>query len=152
MKKTALIFGASLLFGSLVATAQNQDNNNPKAPATPALPGARTSGPPGFGATARPALRDRSEMLARMLGLTDEQKAKVKEVMDMETKQFQEIREKTQAKMKAILTPEQWEKYSRTSSTNVQQRMGTAVRPIATPGVPPAPGQPATPSAPATPK
>jgi hypothetical protein len=66
--------------------------------------------PPGMGN--RPMM-DRTEMLARMLNLSDEQKAKVKPIVDEETKQMDEIRQKTQEKLKPILTEEQYTRFTR---------------------------------------
>jgi Spy/CpxP family protein refolding chaperone len=119
--------------------AQAAAEKKPEAkPATPAV---------------RPPLRDRSEILAKQLNLSDEQKPKVKAIMDEETKKFaeltstgknltlqerrakaKEIREATNAKMKEVLTPEQYEKYMKPGLRV------PAVRPGATPpagGAPP---------------
>lgn len=102
-------------------TAQ-QDNK----PATP------QQSQPAQSAPAAPTIqRDRTEILARYLNLSDEQKEKVKPIIDEETKKIQElrqqkdlsqqertakireIREQTYQKMKPILTEEQWKKYYR---------------------------------------
>jgi Spy/CpxP family protein refolding chaperone len=108
---------------------------------------------------ARPALRDRSEILAKQLNLSDEQKPKVKAIVDEERKKFldltataknlslperqakaKEIRETTNVKMKEVLTPEQYEKYIKPGLRV------PAVRPGATPpagGAPPPAAPPA---------
>ena len=115
MKRTTFIT-LGLLLGSLLV---------PTLPAQtpPALP---TNVPGG-----RPLVRDRVEALASSLKLTDEQKEKVRPVLDAETKQIGEllkqadvssadkrakrmvIRQETNAKLKGILTPEQYERYTK---------------------------------------
>lgn len=92
-------------------------------------------------------MRDRTEMLAMRLKLTDEQKAKIKPIFDEETKQMQEIREKTQAKLKSILTPEQWEQYAHPGSGAFSQRLQNIV--TRTNPIPVTPAMPAKAPAPA---
>lgn len=147
MKKMILSVCATAILGSLVSVGQAQ-----QAPATPAAPKIGQPAAPGMGMgqpggpTTRPVMRDRTDMLARMLNLSDEQKEKVRPILEDEAKQMAAIREQTQQKLKTILTPEQWEKYYRPSP---------AMRPpMGMPGAPAAPGAPVAPppAAPAPPK
>ncbi len=87
-------------------------------------------------------------MIGRMLGLSDEQKDKVRPIFDEETKQMQKVREQTNVKLKEVLTPEQWEKYSRTYVTPTNRfntRMQGMVGTNAAPGAPGAPRMTPTP-------
>jgi Spy/CpxP family protein refolding chaperone len=109
--------------------------------------------------TNAPAVRapmDRTEYWGRLLELTPEQKNKLRPILDEEAKQYAElrtqreltpqdrtakakdIREAIGAKVKPILTPEQWEKYSK----RFQPRAMPTARTNAVPGAKPAP-QPA---------
>ena len=117
MKLTKTFALAAALAGSLF-TMQAQDSTN-----TPPA-----GGPPGGGMRGRPNM----DMMAKDLGLSDDQKAKMKVVMEDTQTQMKalrddtslskeekmakgkELRESTQAKMKEILTPEQlakWQKH-----------------------------------------
>ena len=78
-----------------------------------------------------PSVEQRMDRLTEQLKLTDEQKPKVKAVLEEETKKMQELRgdssvsredriakmqsiqKETGAKLKGILTPEQYEKYEK---------------------------------------
>jgi protein CpxP len=126
MKLTKTLALAALVAGSLFAgnaTLQAQDNTNtPPAGAPPGGPGMR----------GRPNL----EQIAKDLGLTDDQKAKLKTIMeDQQTKmkalradtsiaqtdkraKAKEIRDATQAQIKAILTPEQLTKWQQHMQRN----------------------------------
>ncbi len=153
MNKVTLTVCASLVLGGLITAVQAQDNKPkpnttgvaPAAPTTPANPTVvtRPGVPPGAVPAGRPMMADRTEMYARMLNLTEDQKTKVRPILDEEAKKMQEIREQTQEKMKAILTPEQWQKYYRPSPrADFSSRMQTIVSrtngPAPTPVVPPA--------------
>lgn len=61
-----------------------QQDNKPAAPAAPPAPAAPTI---------QTIQRDRTEIIARALNLTDEQKEKVKPIIDAETKKIQELRQ-----------------------------------------------------------
>jgi Spy/CpxP family protein refolding chaperone len=149
MNRKTIVLLAGVVLGSLVGSpAQAQTPNTPPAPA--AVPGAPA---------ARPAMRDRTDVLAQRLGLTDEQKQKVKPIFDAETQALQDLRkdktvkpedlrakymalrEASNVKLKAVLTPEQYEKYTRpfAGRTNAPVRIAPAA---------PAPAAPA-PTAPA---
>ena len=145
----ALIAGGLLAGGAL----QAQDSPNGKPPAvseTPVAPAA-----PG---TAAPVTRARPvmtlEKISKELGLTDEQTKKLKEAREERAKQLtdlradtsipqtdkrtklKEINEATNAKIKAFLTPDQYEKYTKLTP-------GPRNRPaMAAPGAP-APAKPA---------
>jgi Spy/CpxP family protein refolding chaperone len=106
------VFYTSLVCGAFISMAQAQQTQ-PTAPGGPPMQLRMTNmAPPGM--TNRPPfMRDRTEILARMLNLTEEQKAKVKPIVEEETKQMEQIRLKTQEKLKPILTPEQYERFTR---------------------------------------
>jgi hypothetical protein len=146
MKKTAYTLLTTVLMGGLIAcvsSAQAQEKKEVKPEVRP-VPAA-----PGGAATA--AKFDRTERMAQMLKLNDEQKAKVKPILEEEfTKQREiytdkntppeqrrekllKLREETSTKLKPILTEEQWAMYS---------KMRGGVRPAAT-TPPTAPSQPA---------
>ena len=111
----------ALVAGSLFAGTALQAQDSTNAPAGEKHPG-------GPGGMHRPPSAD---MIAKDLGLTDDQKAKVKAVLeDTQSKmkalredtslsredkkaKFKEIREGNQAKMKEILTPEQYDKWQK---------------------------------------
>jgi Spy/CpxP family protein refolding chaperone len=128
MKLNKTLALVALMAGGLFAasTLQAQDSTN-----TP--PAGEKHGGPG-GMHGRP----NAEMMAKELGLTDDQKAQVKAAMeDMQSKakalredtsisaedkkaKFKEIRDANQAKMKEILTPEQFAKFQK----HMQHRPG----------------------------
>lgn len=147
MSKQTLTVLALSLVGGLMAGAA--DAPTPKVEVKPAPQGeirtipARPTAPPG---AARPPMRDRADFLATYLNLTDEQKEKIRPIFAKELEQanelrketalsvderrtrYMKIREETSAKLKDILTAEQWEKYS-----------SRGQRPaVATPAAPPA--------------
>jgi Spy/CpxP family protein refolding chaperone len=111
----------ALVAGSLFAGTALQAQDSTNAPAGEKHPG----GPGGLHG------RPNADMIAKDLGLTDDQKAKVKAALeDTQLKmkalrddtslskedkkaKFKEIREANQAKMKEILTPEQYEKWQK---------------------------------------
>jgi Spy/CpxP family protein refolding chaperone len=137
MKLSKTTFLAALTAASLFAAGSAfGQNTTPNAPA----PGASTKAP-----------RARMD-IAKMLNLTDDQKAKVQPIMDAQREKmravFQDdslstddkrakmkaIRDDTNAKLKPILTPEQFQKW---------QAMQTRVRRMSPPGGnPPAPAAP----------
>ena len=139
MKNLFAVVSSALL---VAAVASAQDKPAPdKTDSTPALK------------PNRPATIDRTAALANFLKLSDDQKAKVKPILDEELAQQQalrldkaitpesrmakvkEIRESTSAKVKPILNDEQWQKWER-------MRNPRANRPAA-------PAAPAAPTAPA---
>ena len=99
--------------------------------------------------------------MAQQLNLTDDQKAKVKTILDGQMQKMRElrddtslspedrrpkmqaIREETTAQMKAVLTPDQFEKWQKTMQRNR--------RPGGPGGPPPGGGQPGGTNAPAAP-
>lgn len=112
---------AALVAGSLFAGSALQAQDSTNAPAGEKHPG-------GPGGMHRPPSAD---MIAKDLGLTDDQKAKVKALLedtqskmkalhddtsvskeDKKTK-FKEIRDGNQAQMKEILTAEQYDKWQK---------------------------------------
>ncbi len=120
MNKLSVI--AAMVLGGLVAcstlaTAQNANSNGKKG-----------------GKRGMPTVEQQLDRMSERLNLTDEQKPKVKEVLEQERKKwqelrsdssmeqsarrekFQEIRKDSEKKMKAILTEEQFKKYQEMSS------------------------------------
>jgi|YelNatPaOPRAMG01_1025707.scaffolds.fasta_scaffold01174_20 Spy/CpxP family protein refolding chaperone len=132
--KIIIIVGLTGILMSINLVAQ-QDNKPATAPAAPHAPNAPAT------VTIQ---RDRTEIIARALNLTDEQKEKVKPIIDDETKKIQElrqkkditpqermkkmreIREETYQKMKPILTEEQWKKFYRPLPPLNPPQQGTA--------------------------
>jgi Spy/CpxP family protein refolding chaperone len=103
----------ALAISSLLAFTSSlpAQSNNPPAAATPRGAGA-----------GRMSVEARLENLSKQLNLTEDQKPKVKAVLEDQQKKFAELRnaapeerraarEEMNAKMKAILTPEQFTKY-----------------------------------------
>jgi periplasmic protein CpxP/Spy len=147
MKRTSLVILGGLLLGGL-ATSQGADPAPPANVQKPTL----TTNAPG----SRPPMRTRADYLAQRFKLTPEQKEKVQVVFDEETKKYGEmrtqttlkpeerrakymaIREETNAKLKTIMTPEQWEQYSKPPQRQVPPVRNTNA-------VPAAPAAPATP-------
>jgi len=111
----------------------------------------------------RPVTIDRSAALANFLKLSDDQREKVKPILEEELEQqralrqdktvtpenrmakIKEIRESTSAKVKPILNDEQWQKWDR--MRNAKPRTATAGGAAA----PAAPGAPAAPKPPVQP-
>lgn len=146
MKRKTLTVCITLALGSLtMALAQTTAQPPAATPANPTLanptgvfpgPGAMPGAPvQGGGVRPVPMMRDRTDMLARMLNLTDEQKDKVRPILEEEQKKMTEIREQTQAKLKPILTQEQWDKYYRPTPAT-SQRLQNIVRPGGAPANP----------------
>ena len=126
VKKPMII--AALIAGNLLAcnlALQAADTNTP--PSTPPA-GAPPTGPrPGGMMRGGPSL----DQLAQQLNLTDDQKTKVKSILDAQQQKIrdlrtdtsvapenrrakvQSIREETSTQMKAALTPEQFEKWQK---------------------------------------
>src|SRR6266536_1121190 len=116
---TILALAGAVSFGSL-ATAQEKKEEKPAVP-SPSAPSARPV----------PPTRDPSAALARFLNLTDEQKAKVKPLLEQEIADLKalredkslaretqmaktkEIRDATTAKIKPLLNDEQAQKWER---------------------------------------
>jgi periplasmic protein CpxP/Spy len=140
MNRTTSALLASLLLGSftmggLVAHAQVTNAQPPQI---------KTNAP-----TTRLPMRDMTDYWAQRLGLSDEQKQKVKPIFDAEREKYLEIskmtdlkaeerrakmtaiREDTRTQLKPILTPEQWDKYARPfmTRTNMPVRLGTNALP-----------------------
>lgn len=116
----AVLAAAGLL--ALSIPAQAADTNTPAAPTTPPA-----GGPPGMRGP-RMSVEQRLTQLSESLKLTDDQKPKVKALLDEQQKQMadlrqaapedrrtkmQALREEMNTKMKDILTPEQYETYSK---------------------------------------
>jgi Spy/CpxP family protein refolding chaperone len=147
MKRHTFALLATLVVGGLTAGAVLAQEVKETKPAVP------TNAP-----TVRPAMRDQADVLALRLGLTDEQKQKVRPVLAEQSQKFLElrkvpdlkpedrrakytaIREEINAKLKPILTPEQYDKYTKPfqTRTNATVRPGNMVSPAA-----PAPAAPA---------
>jgi len=149
----AVTLGSMLLLGP---ATQAQEKKEDKPPATPAVPA--TPAPPANPAAPAPKpdiraarLDMRLNSMARSLSLTDEQKQKLKPILEEELKKgeelqqdktatpeqkikkIREIREGTQAKLRPLLTAEQQQKMD-----NLRQRPGPR-RPEAPPAAAPAP-------------
>ena len=157
-KYTFALMGGLLISGLMADNALAQAPAEKKPEAKPAAPGA-----PG----ARPAMRDRSEMLAKRLNLNDDQKSKAKEILDEEMKKmmelrttkgltaqerqakYKELRESTTGKMKDVLTPEQFQQYTKmftppAMGSRPNAAPGAGAKPAATPApAAPAPAEPA---------
>jgi Spy/CpxP family protein refolding chaperone len=124
MKATKSVVIAALVVGGLLAwnpaLRAAETNTPPSAPSAGAPPGGQR--PPG--------LRGPDvDQLAKQLDLTDDQKVKVKTILDAQGKKMRElnadtslsreekrpkmqsIREETMTQMKAVLSPEQFEKW-----------------------------------------
>jgi Spy/CpxP family protein refolding chaperone len=116
MKLTKIFTLAAVVAGSLLAVMALPAQSSTNAPAA--------GGPPGI-------RRPNAEQIAKDLGLSDDQKAKVKAVLEEQQKKMQELRANTGLsqedkrakmkemrenfveKMKEILTPEQFEKWQK---------------------------------------
>ena len=138
MKSTKTMILATLAVGSLLAFSPTLRADDTNMPPTKPPAGAPPGGPRG-GMRGGPGL----DQLAAALNLTDDQKAKVKPILEARDKKIkdlredtslspedrrtkmQSIREETMDQMKAVLTPEQFEKY---------QKMGQRPRRNAAPG------------------
>ncbi|HUA37614.1 MAG TPA: hypothetical protein VMA35_04350 [Candidatus Sulfopaludibacter sp.] len=150
MKAPKMTLIAALAVGSLLtlSPALRADDTTNTPPAAP--PAGGPGGPPG------PGMRGRMnfDRLAGQLNLTDDQKPKVKEILDGQMQQMRDlhqddslsaddrrakmrsIREDTDTKLKAVLTADQFEQWQK-----IQSRMrGPRNRP---PGGPP-PGESGT--------
>jgi periplasmic protein CpxP/Spy len=147
MNRKAIAVFAGLLLGSLmagtsVAQAQVTNVQQPVVNSTTL--------------TNRPMMRDRTDAMAQRLGLTDEQKQKVRPIMEEEMKKLNDmrtqtdlkpeerrakymaLREETNAKLKPILTPEQWDKHTKPFArmTAPGQAGTNVVRPTPAPATP----------------
>jgi len=145
---------------ALQTLAQAQEKKDEKPAPPPAAPTVTPNPPVNPEAMRARQIENQLTGMSKVYGLTDEQKPKVKSILEEQFKQMDEMRKDTalapedrrkklmdirngsQAKIKALLTPEQVQKME-----SMRQR---APRPPgATPGAPPA--APANPSAPAKP-
>ena len=136
--------GGLLALGNSASAAET-----PAAPAAPAIarPAPAMTRPAGMGMTNRFQAPDRLAAMAKRLELTDDQKPKVKAVLDEETAlqtefrqkakdmtpeqrraRYMEIRSTVDTKIKAVLTPAQLEKWETARGR----------RPAGTPGAAPA--------------
>lgn len=146
MKRMTVSWFAAILLGGVMActlTVQGQDQKEQKPAVKPEAAGAR------------PIIRDRTDIYAQRLGLNDEQKQKVKPILEEEFAKMNElrqqyadkkikpeefrnkameIREATKTKLKPILTQEQWDKYSKPTV-----RVTPAGQPGSAPAAPAAP-------------
>src|SRR5437773_1004716 len=125
----------AVLLGSLlgVLPASRAADADPK-------PADKTEPAGGSGAKARPARGERLQGLAEQLKLTDEQKEKIKPILQDERKKVRELRENKDlarqdrvaklkeirddvgTKLKPILTPEQLEKWNKLRSERPARR------------------------------
>ena len=123
MKSTKTLFIAALAVGSLLAfgTVANADDTTNNPPSTPPA-----GGPPGG-----PGMRGQNgfDFIAKQLNLTDDQKPKVKAILEDQRKKMGDlrqdtsltpedhkakvkaIRENTVTQMKAVLTADQFQKW-----------------------------------------
>ena len=129
MKKLSLV--AALVLGGLVACSIMANAQEAK--------GGKKGGGKGGGGGGRPSVDQQVEQMTTELSLTDDQKPKVKAVLEESSKKMQELmsggnrtqaREKMQPimeertkKMKAILTAEQFGKYEKAQEER-RSRMG----------------------------
>jgi len=125
MKVTKSMIIAALVAGNLLAWNLSVRAADTNAPSTNTPPVGHR--PPGMGMRGGPNL----DQFAKMLNLTDDQKAKVKPIFEARDKkiadlhadtalsqkdrqtQIQSIQEETTMQMKAVLTSEQFEKYQK---------------------------------------
>jgi len=165
MKATKPLIVTALVAGTLLAWnpalhAQNATNTPPPAPPAGGPPG----GPPGG-----PGMRGRPnfDMIAQQLNLTEDQKPKFRAIMDTRMQKMRDLRQnpdfanlsqdergakvraiqdESEAQMKALLTPEQFEKWQKMPAMGMRgRRMGPP------PGGPNAGGTNAPAPAPANP-
>jgi len=141
-----LALGGLMAFGSMASAQDNKEGGGAPPPGGPPPGGGRRGG--------MPTVEQQMERLTTELKLTDEQKPKVKAVLEETSKKRQEMRADTSLsqedrqtknraiieeqgkKMKGILTPEQYEKYQTLRPPMRPNRGGGA-------GGPPAGGPPA---------
>ena len=146
MKRSTYAMLAAVVAGGLIglgSVTQAQEAPKPAAKANTNAPAAR-------------APMDRTEYWGRLLELNAEQKDKLRPILDEEAKKYaelrtqreitqqdraakaKEIREAISAKVKPILTPEQWEKHTKPLQTRVQPTLRTNAAPATPPASPPA--------------
>jgi len=145
MKITRPLLITTLVAGNLLAwnlTLQGQDATNTPPPAPPA------GGPPPGGPPGGPGMRGRPNLdtIAQQLNLTDDQKPKFKSIMDTQMQKMRGLRQdpdfaslspedrrakvkaiqdETEAQMKDLLTPEQFEKWQKMPQMGMRgRRMG----------------------------
>src|SRR5437879_6383146 len=102
MKLMKLAWGGAIALGSLialgpVAQAQEKKDDKPAPPAAPAAPGAPNL-KPGLPGGARPDMKAsrvdaRLRSMSMMLNLTDDQKGKIKPLLEEEVKKFDELQQ-----------------------------------------------------------
>jgi len=136
---TALVAG-NLLVWDLALHAQDATNAPPPAP--PA------GGPPPGGPPGGPGMRGRPnfDMIAQQLNLTDDQKPKFRSIMESRTQKIRDLRQdpataslspedraakmkaiqdESEAQMKGLLTPEQFDKWQKMPQPGMRgRRMG----------------------------
>jgi len=127
IKRVITLFALTVLGGWLAQAADAPPTKPDAKPAATPAPAVQAKPVP----PARPAPRDRTDFLAAYLQLTDDQKTKVRPIFAEESKKiaemrketslpddqrrakYAELRDSTNAKLKAVLTEAQWEKYSK---------------------------------------
>jgi Spy/CpxP family protein refolding chaperone len=146
MKRNTFVLVTALFVGGVISCGSMAQAQEKAAEPKTNAPAARP-----------PASFNRTESLARRLNLTDEQKEKVRPIMEEETKKYEElrptlkdmtpqdrsakykeIREATNAKLKLILTDEQWQKHTNVFQTRVQTTARTNAAPANRPAPQPA--------------
>ncbi|MGA3284920.1 MAG: hypothetical protein ABSD57_10745 [Verrucomicrobiota bacterium] len=145
MKVTKPLIIAALVAGNLLAwdlALQAQGATNTPPPAPPA------GGPPPSGPPGGPGMRGRPnfDMIAQQLNLTDDQKPKFRSIMESRMQKMHDLRQdpdfaslspedrgakmkaiqdETEAQMKALLTPEQFDKWQKMPQMGMRgRRMG----------------------------
>jgi len=136
MKKISLI--AALALGGLLACCTMATAQDAKSDSSTNSPAKGSDSAPKKGKRGMLSVEQRMERMTDELSLTDEQKPKIKAVLEDSDKQFkgladlspeerrpkvQSIREDEGKKIKEILTPDQWEKYQ-----TMMQSMGKKKR------------------------
>lgn len=119
MKRQTFALLAALVLGGFMAGGVSGQQIKKEAPDAPT------------NAMVRPLTRDPVDQMAQRLGLNDEQKQKIKPILAEQSQKFSElrkvpnlkleerrakytaIREETNVKLKPILTPEQYDKYTK---------------------------------------
>ena len=165
MKSMKLSWGGTLALASLMALgsmsqAQDKKDEKPAAPATPAAPAVRPGTPPA-GRPMDKAARVEAQLRSytMRLSLTDDQKAKIKPLIEEEVKKFEEVqqdrnlppderrkkfmeaREATMAKLKPLLTPEQQQKLESRPRARRPEPAPTSPAPAAPAPTAPAPAK-----------
>jgi Spy/CpxP family protein refolding chaperone len=136
----AALAAGNLLVSGLALQAQDATNTPPPVPPAGGPPPGRPPGPMGI--RGRPDL----EMMAKQLNLTDDQKPKFKSIMESRMQKMRDLRQdpdfaslspedrgakvkaiqdETEAQMKALLTPEQFDTWQKMPQPGMRgRRMG----------------------------